>query len=290
MVDSVEVWLPKLSDRLHYIQETYPVIMHRVPTEEFALLADEDGEDLTALIVEHNADIIVRPEALKQAEFLAPGHGRAPHSASMPTSIVLHFTDPVVANKSIDQHIALWGGLSPTAKFIPRPPICFNCQHTGHFTRSCRSLTRCGLCTENHDMRLCWATRKSTPPDQLPFFKCARCQGPHATADSGCPVRSAATHAHWHRITDVGPHFLGLVSVFPKALTCHSSLTLFSPTCAWLQHDEVCITTLCTISACTRRVLGAPAHSYGLGQCSGGIPLASLFPSCAHLSFEMARH
>ena len=64
MVDSVDVWLPKLSDRLHYIQKTYPVIVHRVPAE-FTLLADEDGEDLTALIVEHNADIIMRPEALK---------------------------------------------------------------------------------------------------------------------------------------------------------------------------------------------------------------------------------
>ena len=74
MVDSVEVWLPKLSGRLHYIQKTYPIIVHRVPTE-FALLADEDGEDLMALIVEHNADIIVWPEALKRAEFLAPGHG-----------------------------------------------------------------------------------------------------------------------------------------------------------------------------------------------------------------------
>ena len=74
MVDTVGDWLPKLSDQLHYVQKTYPIIVHRVPAE-FALLADEDGEDLTALIVKHNADIIMRPEALKQAEFLAPGHG-----------------------------------------------------------------------------------------------------------------------------------------------------------------------------------------------------------------------
>ena len=101
MVDTVDAWLPKLTDQLHYVQKTYPVIMHRVPAE-FTLLAKEDGEDLTALIIEHNADIIVRPEALKQAEFLAPSHGQAPHSASVPTSIVLHFMDPVVTNKSID--------------------------------------------------------------------------------------------------------------------------------------------------------------------------------------------
>ena len=29
MVDTVDVWLPKLSDRLHYVQKTYPVIIHR---------------------------------------------------------------------------------------------------------------------------------------------------------------------------------------------------------------------------------------------------------------------
>ena len=150
MVDTVDVWLPKLSDRLHCIQKTYPVIVCRVPTE-FALLARKDGEDLTALIVEHNADIIMRLEALNCAEFLAPGHGQAPHSASVPTSIVLHFTDLVVANKSIDQHIALCSSLLPTTKFIPRPLICFNCQHTGHFARFCRLPTMCGLCAENHD-------------------------------------------------------------------------------------------------------------------------------------------
>ena len=46
-----------------------------------------------------------------------------------------------------------------------------------------------------------------------------------------------------------GPPLPSLVSVFPIALTCHSSLTLFSPTHAWPQRDEVCITTPCTISA-----------------------------------------
>ena len=157
MVDTVGDWLPKLSDQLHYVQKTYPVIMHRVPAE-FTLLAGEDGKDLMALIVEHNADIIVWPEALKHAEFLAPSHSQVPHSASMPTSIVLHFMDPVVVNKSINQHVTLCSGLSPTAKFILCPPICFNCQHTGHFTCSCRILTRCSLCAENHDMQLCRTT------------------------------------------------------------------------------------------------------------------------------------
>ena len=116
MVETVEAWLPKLSDQLHYVQKTYPVIVHRVPTD-FVSLVSEDGGDLMALIAEHNTDIITRPDALKRAEFLAPGRNQAPHGVSPP--IVLHFADPAATNKSIDQHIALCSRLLPTAKFIP---------------------------------------------------------------------------------------------------------------------------------------------------------------------------
>ena len=45
MVETVEAWLPKLSDQLHYVQKTYPVIVHRVPAD-FVSLVNEDGGDL----------------------------------------------------------------------------------------------------------------------------------------------------------------------------------------------------------------------------------------------------
>ena len=38
MVETVEAWLPKLLDRLHYVQKTYPVIMHRVPADSISLV------------------------------------------------------------------------------------------------------------------------------------------------------------------------------------------------------------------------------------------------------------
>ena len=90
MVTTVADWLPKLSDRLCYTPKTYPVIVSGVPAAA-ALIAHKE---LVALIVEHNPDVIVQPEALKQAEFLGSGRRQAACEVqALPTSIVLHFAD-----------------------------------------------------------------------------------------------------------------------------------------------------------------------------------------------------
>ena len=240
MIATVNTWLPKLSDRLKYVQKTYPVIVYGVPTACVSPASDTD-EDLAALIVEHNSDILVRPEALTRAEFLAPGHGQtgrrqAPRGAKI--SLVLHLADPAVANKCIDRHIVLFGGLFPTAKFVPHPPRCYNCQITGHLARSCKMPTRCGLCAENHDTQQCRNMRKNSPLDQLPPLKCVGCQGPHAASDTSCPARRMAIQAHRRKITVTDFYFpvqsqhetaihssppLPFVSTCPQALHPHAS-------------------------------------------------------------------
>ena len=177
MIATVNTWLPKLSDQLKYVQKTYLVIVYDVPTACVSPASNTD-EDLMALIIEHNMDILAWPEALTQAKFMAPGHGQtgcrqAPHGAKI--ALVLHFADPVVANNGIDWHVALFGGLFPTAKFVLHPPRCYNCQITGHLAHSSKMSTRCRLCVENHDIQQCQNMCKHTPPDQLPPLKCAGC-------------------------------------------------------------------------------------------------------------------
>ena len=155
MIATVDTWLPKVSDQLKYVQKTYPVIVYDVPTACVSPVSNTD-EDLAALVIEHNADVLVRPEALLRAEFLAPGRGQKGHGETprgTKISLVLHFADPAVVNKCIDRHVAL--GLFPAAKFVPHPPRCYNCQATGHFACSCKMSTRCGLCTESHDTKQC---------------------------------------------------------------------------------------------------------------------------------------
>ena len=167
MVATVADWLPKLSDQLCYTPKTYPVIVCGVPAAA-ALVA---RKDLAALIVEHNLDVIVWLEALKWAEFLGSCRREAAHGVqALPTSIVLHFADPATANESIDRHIVICGKLLPTANLIPPPPMCYNCQGTGHLAHSCKMATRCGLCAGNHVTVLQHAAAcppGSTPPPQM---------------------------------------------------------------------------------------------------------------------------
>ena len=149
MVTTVVDWPPKLSDQLCYTPKIYPVIVCGVPAAT-ALIAHKE---LTTLIAKHNLDVITWPKALQQAKFLGSGHCQAAHGVqALPTSIELHFAHPETANESIDWHIVICGKLLPTAKFIPSPPMCYNCQGTGHLVCSCKMATRCGLCMGNHDM------------------------------------------------------------------------------------------------------------------------------------------
>ena len=164
MVDMIDQWLPKLSSQLHYIPRTYPVIVHGVPTTFVPPHINEESGDLVALFCEQNTDIIICPAALQQAAFLACGHGPAPHKSH--GSVILYFTDCEMANKSIDCHIALGGRLLPTAKFVPPPLQCYNCQHMGHPARYCKTATRCGCCAGNHDTWHCQSANEDSPPDQ----------------------------------------------------------------------------------------------------------------------------
>ena len=150
LVERMDEWLPKLSNGLRYSQPTYPVLIHGVPT---SFDASRDSEDVNEQLIGDNIDTIMHPVALRSTKFLGGTHSQLhqkPHG-----SLVVHFSDPTIANACINLHITLNGELLPVVKFVCRPPCCFNCHHTGHFTHSCKNNRRCGLCAEDHDTRHC---------------------------------------------------------------------------------------------------------------------------------------
>ena len=83
----------------------------------------------------------------------------------------------------IPVHVAFHGRLLPAVKFIHCPPRCFNCHHTGHFTRSCGARSSCGLCTGDHDTRKCRASQNDRPASLTPL-KCAVDLTQHLIMDS----------------------------------------------------------------------------------------------------------
>ena len=95
-MQSVDGWLPKLSEQLSYTPKTYPILVHGIPASFDISLK---GEDITNLI-EQNTNAITHPPALQRAELLVRNSGNAPRG--LHSSLILHFDDPVIANNCID--------------------------------------------------------------------------------------------------------------------------------------------------------------------------------------------
>ncbi|KAF8573702.1 hypothetical protein K439DRAFT_1320373, partial [Ramaria rubella] len=130
---------------------TYPVLVHGIPS---TFDPSRHSSDIATLL-NNNEIIIPHPSSLQHAEFLSPSsrHNTTPPKSHR--SLILYFTDPHVANNCITRHIALYGRLLPTLKFTRRPPQCYNCHCFGHFARSCKNTTICGLCSGKHSSQAC---------------------------------------------------------------------------------------------------------------------------------------
>ncbi|XP_071091449.1 uncharacterized protein [Haliotis cracherodii] len=61
--------------------------------------------------------------------------------------------------------------------YVPNPLRCFNCQHFGHGSKSCRYTVICYRCGGDHDGSSC-----------VQEIKCANCGNDHVASSKSCPV------------------------------------------------------------------------------------------------------
>ncbi|KIJ51710.1 hypothetical protein M422DRAFT_104976, partial [Sphaerobolus stellatus SS14] len=130
---------------------TYPVVVHGFPTE---FDPSRDSDD-TSNLIKCNEDIISHPSALQHAEFISRKDLENIQSTKTHSSLILYFTNLATANKCIDKQIVSDSNMYRMAKFIRRPPQCYNCHHYGHFACDCRSPTTCGICSGAHHTQDC---------------------------------------------------------------------------------------------------------------------------------------
>ncbi|XP_067654465.1 uncharacterized protein [Haliotis asinina] len=61
--------------------------------------------------------------------------------------------------------------------YVPSPLRCYNCQHFGHGSQSCRNQSVCHRCGDRHEGSDCEQE-----------YKCANCNGPHSASSRSCPM------------------------------------------------------------------------------------------------------
>ena len=116
LMDTIDKWLPKLSEQFMCHHKTYPVLIHGVPASGMG------DSNITAQLIEENPDTIMHPRALKHAELLGYSHTQMPHK--LHGSVLMYFVDPAIANKVIECH----GRILPTIKFAQSPLQCYRSQ------------------------------------------------------------------------------------------------------------------------------------------------------------------
>ncbi|KAJ7156743.1 hypothetical protein C8R46DRAFT_1004503 [Mycena filopes] len=115
-----DYWLPAFSSLLCLRTPTFPVVMHRVPTDFEVGGGALDGED------EQDNDILHITEAnkahvgfgdLNRVHWIGRRTGDDLRKVKKHSSLVLHFTSPEAANKCIEHRLALHGHLHRTEKY-----------------------------------------------------------------------------------------------------------------------------------------------------------------------------
>ncbi|KAF8580297.1 hypothetical protein K439DRAFT_1357325, partial [Ramaria rubella] len=153
LIKTTHCWLPNLSSSLHITPQTYPILVHGIPT---SFETSRDSDDIVTLLDENchlihpsmlsstlqcshpPFNALIHPSMLQNVEFIShsPQSVKKAHS-----SLLLYLTSPNAANDCIKRHITFNRCLHTTVKFIRYPLQCYNCYCFGHFTRSCKSTT-----------------------------------------------------------------------------------------------------------------------------------------------------
>ncbi|KAJ7616900.1 hypothetical protein DFH06DRAFT_910399, partial [Mycena polygramma] len=133
-------WLPAFSSLLQLRSPSYAIVMHRVPTDfdvgSGVFVDDEDSweNDIRELVQANKID----PEYLVHVHWIGRRSSEQVWKTKKFSSLVLHFSEPSVANYFLVNRLALHGHLHRIEKYCPQPLQCFNCYRFGHIAAQCK--------------------------------------------------------------------------------------------------------------------------------------------------------
>lgn len=160
-----------------YDEEWIKLIAHKVPTKPFQC---EEGPNMLKEDIEsfNNIKLIRTPIWLSQEETrLQKNH----------SSIIIHISDPQLADILIKRKIFIAGELCKIEKFIPKYIQCEKCQKYGHTKFKCKNDYKCRICAQNHDSsaHFCSSCHTKKQCYHMPI-KCANCNLSHMANDHIC--------------------------------------------------------------------------------------------------------
>lgn len=213
---SSDTWVAAINPGLGLKRRIYPIIVHGIPTS------------------------FMPGSRSHVADFMDENHGTLDsatkfvwankHSIELGkpfSSVIIHLTDPVAANRAITNRICFKHILKLTEKSTKRIKQCYTCLDFGHYAKSCSETVRaCSHCAGNHRYQMCTKltdpvrcvncihhtldTAFSSEPDatihDLSDAQKAACA--HSAFSNQCPLRrlQVAKIAHMSNFYDIPAH------------------------------------------------------------------------------------
>ncbi|EKV12179.1 Reverse transcriptase, putative [Penicillium digitatum] len=174
-------WLKSFGPAAHVRKPTWGVVARGIDTKTM-LLTQESMAGMAKELVRQNSHSWgdTQVEILHLGWLVKPGKRRE-------GSIIIEFTDPVVANQAITQGTLWQHQVHQTTRFCRegRSKLCLKCQKPGHVHSQCLNEYQCGHCAKQHPT---WECAKQGDVE----VKCANCGGGHRPTSDACEVRTAA--------------------------------------------------------------------------------------------------
>jgi hypothetical protein len=170
-------WIKGLGEHAELIVPTYGVIVHGISTNSINI---KDQKATIQQIVADNYTVIPK------AEISFVGWLTKESPLKRASSIVVEFTDPVMANAIIYAGMVWDGQVHPCQLYdrACRVKQCLRCYNYGHIGTQCDAAQTCGCCAELHETKNCKqkGVEGFTP-------RCAVCKGAHTAWSNACPAR-----------------------------------------------------------------------------------------------------
>ena len=234
-------WLGGLGEHADVVVPTYGVIVHGIPTNSINM---KDQKATIQQILANNHTVI------PQAKISHVGWLTKEGELKRASSIVVEFTDPIMANATIYAGIA-WEGQIHQCQLYDRAcriKQCFRCYNYGHITTQCNASQVCGYCAEHHETKHCRhrGVEGFTP-------RCAVCKGSHTAWSNACPARKKETERieqakgarsiYWHVPVRDGP----AEQTTRHTRNCREDGDAYNPTATTnVQQPEILTTTTTT--------------------------------------------